>query len=169
MVVIAHSVARPRRSAHRIDTRTESRRRDDRSTRPPRDPGGRHRGHHDLRGQENIPTKTEQSRRKSQPPETEGLTAGTDHPYLTGISSTAAVAASTASATAHSVGKELGLRKQTDESKDVSLANSEDEAGASRKKKQQEKARKQEGNGDLEGVQPYFGKDGGDDDSSKKS
>lgn len=62
----------------------------------------------------------------------------------------------------HELEKSLGLRKQTDESKDVSLAGSEDEAHSTQSTTDDEK-KKKEGNGDLEGVKSHFEKnaDGG--------
>lgn len=59
----------------------------------------------------------------------------------------------------HELEKTLGLRKQTDESKDVSLAGSDDEAGSTRSTTDDEGKRK-EGNVDLEGVKPHFGNSG---------
>ncbi|KAJ5081929.1 hypothetical protein NUU61_010193 [Penicillium alfredii] len=68
------------------------------------------------------------------------------------------------SAAAHLAERELGLRKQTDESKDVSLVGSEDETqtdgeGCARKIG----AEQQHGNGDIEGVRSYFAKNGNGD------
>lgn len=58
--------------------------------------------------------------------------------------------------------RQLGLRQQTDASKDVSLAGSEDEGRTADEEGQTAKG-KGNGNGDMEGVRPYF-KDGQDDD-----
>jgi protein-tyrosine phosphatase len=62
----------------------------------------------------------------------------------------------------HALERQLGLRKQTDESKDVSLAGSDDEA---RERTDEEgrarKAKVVEENGDLEGVQSYYSRNGG--------
>jgi protein-tyrosine phosphatase len=59
----------------------------------------------------------------------------------------------------HELERQLGLRKQTDESKDVSLAGSDDEGreGAD----EERRAKKAKENGDLEGVQSYFKNGGG--------
>lgn len=154
----------------------------------------------DWRGQEHNPSEDSESRLREQEkensvprqniaeatehqqPDSKGLTYQTDHPWLLGVSTTAASAASSAaSATAHSfhgLEKELGLRKQADDSQDVSLANSEDEmmgrspstsGSKTWEQKQKHKAHasaapgagsagasKENGNADLEGVQSYF-------------
>lgn len=60
-------------------------------------------------------------------PGSKGLTYQTEHPWLSEASTAAASAASATAHSFHGLEKELGLRKQTDESHDVSLANSEDE------------------------------------------
>ncbi|KAJ5133229.1 Protein-tyrosine phosphatase catalytic [Penicillium atrosanguineum] len=57
----------------------------------------------------------------------------------------------------HELEKSLGLRKQTDESKDVSLAESDDEARSTRSTTEDERKR-QEGDKDLEGVKSHFEK-----------
>ncbi|KAJ5666403.1 uncharacterized protein N7477_008851 [Penicillium maclennaniae] len=57
----------------------------------------------------------------------------------------------------HELEKSLGLRKQTDESKDVSLAGSDDEAYSIRSTTDDEEKLK-DGNGDLEGVKSHFEK-----------
>lgn len=62
-------------------------------------------------------------------PASKGLTIQTEHPWITGASTAAASAASATLHSFHGLEKELGLRKQTDESHDVSLANSDDELG----------------------------------------
>ncbi|KAJ5172734.1 Phosphatase tensin type [Penicillium capsulatum] len=58
--------------------------------------------------------------------------------------------------------RQLGIRQQTDESKDVSLAGSEDEGRSTTDDEGRtykvHVTQKSNGNGDLEGVQPYFGK-----------
>ena len=60
-------------------------------------------------------------------PASKGLTIQTEHPLITGASTAAASAASATLHSFHDLEKELGMRKQTDESQDVSLANSDDE------------------------------------------
>ncbi|KAJ5215609.1 Phosphatase tensin type [Penicillium cinerascens] len=60
----------------------------------------------------------------------------------------------------HEVEKSLGLRKQTDESKDVSLAGSEDDARSIQSTTDDEGKAPKEGNGDLEGVKSHFVNDG---------
>lgn len=63
----------------------------------------------------------------------------------------------------HGLEKSLGLRKQTVESKDVSLAGSEDETRSTTDDEGQTgktQAVQKEENGDLEGVRPYFGGNG---------
>ncbi|OQE31563.1 hypothetical protein PENSTE_c001G01911 [Penicillium steckii] len=75
----------------------------------------------------------------------------------------------------HEVQRQLGLRKQTDESKDVSLAGTDDEGKSTttddegRAHKGKTGKKEKDGNGDLEGegVRSYFGKNG--DDSEDKS
>ncbi|KAJ5599172.1 Protein-tyrosine phosphatase catalytic [Penicillium hetheringtonii] len=70
----------------------------------------------------------------------------------------------------HELQRQLGLRKQTDESKDVSLAGTDDEARSTttddegRAQKGKTGKKDQEGNGDFEGegVRSYFGKNGND-------
>jgi protein-tyrosine phosphatase len=64
----------------------------------------------------------------------------------------------------HELEKSLGLRKQTDESKDVSLAGSDDETRSNQSTTGDEGRRKanaqKEGNGDLEGVKSHFVRNG---------
>lgn len=70
----------------------------------------------------------------------------------------------------HELQRQLGLRKQTDESKDVSLAGTDDEAhsattddeGRLQKGKAANVKKDDGGDSDGEGVQSYFGKNGGD-------
>lgn len=59
----------------------------------------------------------------------------------------------------HELEKTLGLRKQTAESKDVSLAGSDDEADSVRSTTDDE-GKWKEGDGDLEGVKPHFESNG---------
>lgn len=56
----------------------------------------------------------------------------------------------------HELEKSLGLRKQTDESKDVSLAGSDDEARSTQSTTDDEGKAPKQGNGDLEGVKSHF-------------
>ncbi|BCR88342.1 putative phosphatidylinositol-3,4,5-trisphosphate 3-phosphatase [Aspergillus chevalieri] len=104
-----------------------------------------------------------------------GLTVQTEHPWLTGASTAAATAASATLHSFHGLEKELGLRKQTDESQDVSLANSEDELGPGKTRNHKAhvgaapgaapsvsvedsiNVNANKGNGDLEGVQAHSG------------
>jgi protein-tyrosine phosphatase len=65
----------------------------------------------------------------------------------------------------HQLEKSLGLRKQTDESKDVSLAGSDDETRSTQSTTTDDEGRRianaqKEGNGDLEGVKPHFVQNG---------
>lgn len=67
--------------------------------------------------------------------------------------------------TLQKIERQLGIRQQTDESKDVSLAGSEDEGRSTTDDEGRARnvkiVQKPNGNGDLEGVQPYFiGKSG---------
>lgn len=104
--------------------------------------------------QENIPPSTDERSGKS-----EGPAAGSS---MTGSSLLAVGAGSL-----HALERQLGLRRQTDESKDVSLAGTEDEAHETDEEGRARKAKAEE-NGDLEGVQSYLGnggeqkKDGGE-------
>ncbi|KAF7121685.1 hypothetical protein CNMCM5793_009157 [Aspergillus hiratsukae] len=111
-----------------------------------------------LQGKENIPTRIAEIDTG-----TKGLTSATDHPLLTSVSTAAATAVSATAHSIHGLGKELGLRKQTDESKDVSLAESEVESersktGAAAVDRGQ--SGKADENGDFEGVRPYFENNG---------
>lgn len=73
----------------------------------------------------------------------------------------------------HEVQRQLGLRKQTDESKDVSLAGTDDEARSTTTDDEGHKAKvaKQNSNGNFEGegVRSYFGKNGDDDGDAGKA
>ncbi|KAJ5175896.1 Protein-tyrosine phosphatase catalytic [Penicillium canariense] len=78
-----------------------------------------------------------------------------------GLSATASTLLAVSTDSVHELGRQLGLRKQTNESKDVSLAGSEDETRSvtddqGRARKAKAAMQKVEGNGDLEGVQSYF-------------
>lgn len=129
-------------------------------------------GKENLAPRENIAETTDRSE-----PASEGL-SGQDHPWLSAASAAAASAVSAAMHPYQTLEKELGLRKQEDESLNVSLANSEDEkAAASRnQKKRAEEQLQQQPHGahagvvkkenpeirsPLEAVQSYFGTDGG--------
>ncbi|GFF50937.1 phosphatidylinositol 3,4,5-trisphosphate 3-phosphatase and dual-specificity protein phosphatase PTEN [Aspergillus udagawae] len=105
-----------------------------------------------LQEQKNIPTRIAEVDTG-----TKGLTSATDHPLLTSVSTAAATAVSATAHSIHELSKELGLRKQTDESKDVSLAESDVESGQSKAS-----TPKVDENGDFEGVRPYFGNNGDD-------
>ncbi|KAJ5363557.1 Protein-tyrosine phosphatase catalytic, partial [Penicillium cataractarum] len=79
----------------------------------------------------------------------------------TGPSTTGSTLLAVGAGSLHALEKQLGLRKQTDESKDVSLAGSDDEARdgtdeEGRAKRAKAAVEKSEENGDLEGVQSYF-------------
>ncbi|CEJ53798.1 hypothetical protein PMG11_00139 [Penicillium brasilianum] len=82
----------------------------------------------------------------------------------TGSSTTGSTLLAVGVGSLHALEKQLGLRKQTDESKDVSLAGSDDEArGGTDEERRAKKGKgvdnseeKSEENGDLEGVQSYF-------------
>ena len=134
------------------------------------------------------PQQHQQEEQQGQEPDCKGLTYQTDHPWLTGASTTAASAASATAHSIHGLGKELGLRKQTDYSHDVSLANSEDEmmsrtssAGKTGEHKEHisaaptaagaspaalSKDNSNDNHAHLEGVQSYFGTDGSGNHSS---
>ncbi|CAI7672433.1 unnamed protein product [Penicillium pancosmium] len=76
----------------------------------------------------------------------------------------------------HELQRQLGLRKQTDESKDVSLAGTDDEArstttedeGRVQKDKAANAKKDDSGDSDGEGVRCYFGKDGNDDSGNEQ-
>ena len=101
------------------------------------------------------------------------LSTASDHPYVSGVSTTAATAASVTARGLHSVEKDLGLRRQEDTSKDVSLANSDDDARNARQNKTSEKRTAETGkrdtDGDAAGVQSYFGKGGAGEGSGNTS
>ncbi|GES57049.1 dual specificity phosphatase catalytic domain protein [Aspergillus terreus] len=110
------------------------------------------------RDQENIPIQIPEGGNDQQ----KGLSSETDHPLLTSISTAAAGAASAVVHSAQGLGKELGLRKQTDESQDVSLAESDDNSPVLGRRRHggkiaEEGPAKQDDNDDFEGVRPYFG------------
>lgn len=96
-----------------------------------------------------------------------------EHPYLAGASTAAATAASATARSYHGVKRDLGLRKQGDESKDVSLANSEDEERTTRReitaKAKTEEASGSDTDKDAPAVHPYHGSDGAGDTSGHNS
>lgn len=96
--------------------------------------------------QENIPPSTDEHSGKLEGPGAGSSTTG---------SSLLAVGAGSL----HVLERQLGLRKQTDESKDISLAGSEDEARETDEEGRARKAKAEE-NGGLEGVQSYLGNGG---------
>ncbi|KAF3393862.1 Phosphatidylinositol 3,4,5-trisphosphate 3-phosphatase and dual-specificity protein phosphatase PTEN [Penicillium rolfsii] len=80
--------------------------------------------------------------------------ADLDSDSRTGSKTTGSTLLAVGAGSLHELERQLGLRRQTDESKDVSLAGSDDEA---RERVDQEgRAQKRKENGDLEGVQSYF-------------
>ncbi|KAJ5912106.1 Phosphatase tensin type [Penicillium subrubescens] len=104
--------------------------------------------------QENIPPSTSQDVSKAD--------SDSDSRTASKTKTTGSTLLAVGAGSLHELERQLGLRKQTDESKDVSLAGSDDEArvvgtdeeGRARKGKDKE-------NGDLEGVQSYFSNGGG--------
>lgn len=95
---------------------------------------------------------------KTQKPENIPPSTGQD---LSGDSQTGSTLLAVGVGSLHALEKQLGLRKQTDESKDVSLAGSDDEVREGtdeegRAKRAKAVVEKSEENGDLEGVQSYF-------------
>lgn len=124
-----------------------------------------------TRNQENIPVRLEP------PPESDEQPKGgdpsqtnNDQSYLTGITNAAASVATTAATSIQGLGselsKELGLRKQTAESQDVSLAESDDNSSvvgrrkgkaADKKTEPPKQPQEKDENGDFEGTQSYFG------------
>ena len=123
-----------------------------------------------LRNQENILNRIAG---KEDENDSKCLSTASDHPYVSGVSTTAATAASVTARGLHSVEKDLGLRRQEDTSKDVSLANSDDDARNARQNKTSEKRTAETGkrdtDGDAAGVQSYFGKGGAGEGSGNTS
>ncbi|KAI9042885.1 putative phosphatidylinositol-3,4,5-trisphosphate 3-phosphatase [Aspergillus affinis] len=125
-----------------------------------------------IRNQENIPINLEPVREGNQPRggnQGEGgdESQSNNQSYLGVITATAASATTTAAHSLQELGKELGLRQQTAESQDVSLAESDDNSsvlgrrkGKATDKKEGQDPSKQpqekDENGDFEGTQPYF-------------
>ncbi|KAH8705762.1 protein-tyrosine phosphatase-like protein [Talaromyces proteolyticus] len=102
--------------------------------------------------------------------ETKGL-KGANHPLPTEVTIAAATAVSSAAHKVAHLGKELGLRQQTDASNDVSLASSVEDLTQSQKQEKREKAKAErakldsneyEGGSDMEGVRSYYGNGNGD-------
>ncbi|PWY71631.1 hypothetical protein BO70DRAFT_342598 [Aspergillus heteromorphus CBS 117.55] len=92
-----------------------------------------------LHGQENVPSQPDKNKDKDKDTDTDSAPSSSsrhshdhdhdheEHTLLANISTAATVASSAVAGLGH----QLGLRKQTDESKDVSLAGSEDESQGS--------------------------------------
>ncbi|KAJ6100167.1 Phosphatase tensin type, partial [Penicillium canescens] len=80
------------------------------------------------------------------------------------VNSASAGVSARAKGMAHALEKELGLRKQGDESKDVSLAGSEDEMGFTTDEEGRKAKKSTEDNVGLEGVKTNLGKNGEDKD-----
>lgn len=99
--------------------------------------------------QENIPPSTGQ----------DVLRADSDSDSRTGSKTTGSTLLAVGAGSLHELERQLGLRKQTDESKDVSLAGTDDEGREGTD--EEGRAKKAKENGDLEGVQSYF-KNGGE-------
>lgn len=113
-----------------------------------------------LRNQENIFNRIA----GKQDDDSQCLSTSSEHPYLSSASTTAATAASVTARQYHGLKRDLGLRKQEDESKDVSLANSEDEGQTIRReivaKLKAEETSGSDSDKDAPAVQPYYGSDG---------
>lgn len=113
-----------------------------------------------LRNQENFFNRSADN----QEDDSQCLTSSTDHPYISGASTAAATAASATARAVHGIKRDLGLRKQEGDSKDVSLANSDDDGQTARRENTTRRKADETGDrdtdGDVVGVQPYFGNDG---------
>ncbi|QMW30077.1 hypothetical protein G4B84_005412 [Aspergillus flavus NRRL3357] len=117
-----------------------------------------------VRDQENIPM------RAPDVPVYQEESKGDANPILTGLSTATSSAAAAATTSVQMLSKELGLRRQTDESKDVSLAESDDnESVLGHRKQEGDEEKRQTLNRaeseDFQGVQSYFG-NGDKDDST---
>ncbi|KAJ5666737.1 Phosphatase tensin type [Penicillium macrosclerotiorum] len=132
------------------------------------------RGKKSTNKQENLPRRTTTDLEKeSSPITTDSRTSDkTSEPGGASTGGIGSTLLAVGAGSLHELERQLGLRKQTDESKDVSLAGSDndvpsttDEEGRARRAKTGQQ--KPEGNGDLEGVQSYFMKTGGGEDESK--
>ncbi|KAB8257098.1 protein-tyrosine phosphatase-like protein [Aspergillus pseudonomiae] len=118
-----------------------------------------------ARDQENIPT------RAPDVPEHPKESKEDANPILAGLSTATSNAAAVATTSVQMLSKELGLRRQTDESKDVSLAESEDnESVLGHRKQEGDEEKRQALNSaeseDFQGVQSYFGNGDKDDSTS---
>ncbi|OJJ47096.1 hypothetical protein ASPZODRAFT_132035 [Penicilliopsis zonata CBS 506.65] len=112
-----------------------------------------------LRDQENISRQIADEGKDRK--DVKGLASSTDHSLLANLSTVAATAASATSHSFHEIKRELGLRKQTPTSQDVSLANSMEDLSIrpdqdKRRAETQNPVGQKVENGDLEGVQSYF-------------
>ncbi|KAE8350098.1 hypothetical protein BDV28DRAFT_151253 [Aspergillus coremiiformis] len=113
-----------------------------------------------VRNQENIPTRAPETPEDEK--ESKGLTSESDHPILTGLSNATSSATAAAVSSMQILGKELGLRRQMDESKDVSLAESDDNDTVLGHRKHNNNTDKRQvlnraESEDIQGVQSYFG------------
>ena len=130
----------------------------------------------DWRGQAALDQKENQPPVKKADPETGTPTAPQAQNALNASAAETTLVPSDPQ-TLQNVERQLGIRQQTDESKDVSLAGSEDEGRSTtddeKRTRRTQITTKQEGNGDFEGegVRPYFGKNGNGDgkDSGQES
>ncbi|KNG80868.1 dual specificity phosphatase, catalytic domain protein [Aspergillus nomiae NRRL 13137] len=118
-----------------------------------------------ARDQENIPT------RAPDVPEHPKESKEDANPILAGLSTATSNAAAAATTSVQMLSKDLGLRRQTDESKDVSLAESEDNESVLGHRKQEGDEEKRQAlnraeSEDFQGVQSYFGNGDKDDSTS---
>lgn len=122
------------------------------------------------RSSSKSPLRRKFSRSKDSAKESKGLT-GDRHPLVAEATTALAVAAnSTADHFSH-LGKELGLRRQTAASRDISLASSVEDLRQQERRKEEEQKNKgtekgqtnddEDDDSDLEGVRPYFRDDNG--------
>jgi protein-tyrosine phosphatase len=98
----------------------------------------------ETKKQENIPPSTSQDVLRE------------DSDSRTASKSTGSTLLAVGAGSLHELERQLGLRKQTDESKDVSLAGTDDEAREVADEEGRAKKGKEKENGDWEGVQSYF-------------
>ncbi|KAE8384946.1 hypothetical protein BDV23DRAFT_165844 [Aspergillus alliaceus] len=122
--------------------------------------------------QENIPIRAHRSLEDQK--ESKEPTSESDSPIVTGLTTAASSAAAAAASSVQMLGKELGLRRQTDESKDVSLAESDDNDSVLGHRKHDNDAEQRQAlnrveSEDFEGVQSYFGNGDQKDLSSPKN
>ncbi|KAE8378382.1 protein-tyrosine phosphatase-like protein [Aspergillus bertholletiae] len=122
-----------------------------------------------VRDQENIPMQAQNV--PGHQKESKGDALDSTNPILTGLSAATSSAAAAATTSVQILSKELGLRRQTDESKDVSLAESDDnesvlghwrQRGDEEKRQALDRAESE----DFQGVQAYFGDAHKDDSTS---